>query len=312
MKGGHSLFGGALLVALEGRGAGPKKFIDDYDIGMFVRQNVSGSDQHPQTPDFAPFADNEGGSLVLPLDLDIASLYRSAFTSLVKGDIDDFDTRAKQAIERDPKDLRSVALRYRLALMQGNADEASTSADQLYQLYRANPPEPGMIAFSRPQELRDMRDQVDFWRSVLSIPRSTAKPPIMIHAYTGKTEQAQNLTELSGSGEYSVPVEAENLWFKLKAVSKETYVYAFVVDAAGRIRSEGNIVRARQNPIGTDADVLSLRQPTPSSDDVEEWHFVFSPDPIEEFDNGGGEDPPAPARLAKCLHYVVVVRPDTE
>jgi hypothetical protein len=134
----------------------------------------------------------------------------------------------------------------------------------------------------------------------------------MIHAYTGKTEQAQNLTELSGSGEYSVPVEAENLWFKLKAVSKETYVYAFVVDAAGRIRSEGNIVRARQNPIGTDADVLSLRQPTPSSDDVEEWHFVFSPDPIEEFDNGGGEDPPAPARLAKCLHYVVVVRPDTE
>jgi len=322
IAGGNSLFAGTLLQALDGAAAGQNAYLDDDDIGNFLKHNISGVSNSPQTSDHASFGDHDGGSLVLRLDQDQDRLYEAAFASLIGGHEDDFQTDATEAIQRDPGGARALALSYRLALTNGDVESARESIDKLYQLSRKSPAELRGTRFRDLDELRTARNQLAFWKDVLKMSKSPGKAPMAIHAFTGKTERKGDITQLSGSGDYTMPSHAENLWFKLKPVSGSMYVYAFMIDAGGRIHSKANFVPIRLNPVAPidgypQFEQLSTLQYAPNPDDFEEWHIIFSPHPIDAFDEppsetSTGGDPPAASALTDCFHYVAYVRPGSE
>jgi hypothetical protein len=148
---------------------------------------------------------------VLPLDLDLASLYRATLTSLVNGDTDKFHKNADAAMKRDPNDPRALALSYRRALSERDVDQAVDSLNRLYDLFKKSPPAMGTIGFDNLDESRIARIQVAFWKGVLAMPVSAGKAPVTVHAFAGDGDHPESATQLSGSGDFSISDDAMNL-----------------------------------------------------------------------------------------------------
>lgn len=304
----HSLFGGLLLQALDqGLAAKDKSFIADSQLAEFLKENVSAANRD-QLPDSAPFIGNDGGALVLQLDQGLAGIYLNAMHSLMTGDEDSFRDNTTKASQRSPYDPQTLVLQYRYALLQNRMDNASTIIGQLHDLAKTSHIDMPLSG----RELTSIQHQVDFWRNALQIPVLPAPPNVMIRVSTGETEQHR--LPLSGSNEFSVPAEA-NLYFELRARTKETYVYVFLVDKLGRIQSQGDFLRQHQNPVDANSWHLSTAQIGPELNDLQEWHFIFSPRPIDEFlsppsDTSLGGSPATADELAGASHYVITIRPE--
>lgn len=296
----HSLFGGLLYQALDqGLAAKGRDFIADSQLADFVKEEVASANPN-QLPDSAPFLGNEGGSLVLKLDQDLGSLYRNAMNNLLEDRPDDFRANVNTAIQRSPDDLLTLSLQYRLALLRCDVDQASASIDKLRDRVAATQANPDSLPIPRSAML-EIRHQLSFWKNAIRVPIPAEEPAVTIHAYTGATEQ--NLSQLSGSNEFSLAPEA-NLYFKLRARKQPVYVYVFRIDKEGRIESIPDFVRLRENPVDIDQETLSSYQDAPEADDLHEYHFIFSSRQIDVFTS-----PPAEGDLAGATQYVVTVRP---
>jgi uncharacterized caspase-like protein len=296
----HSLFGGLLYQALaQGLAAKGSDFIADSQLAEFVKEGVA--DENPnQLPDSAPFTGNDGGSLVLKLGNDLAGIYRNAMESLLKGNDDDFRQDANSAASRAPDDPMTMALQYRLALMDGKVEAAAGEIEKL-RTYAANShADSDSLPLSRAAML-DIRHQLNFWQSALAMPVTTDPPAVIIKVFTGDRED--QLTPLSGSIKFSVDPEA-NVYFKLHARKESTYVYAFLVDKRGQIYPKSDFIRNHDNPIVPDPETLAVLCNGPESDDIEEWHFIFSPREID-----ASSSAPTAADLAGATHYVITIRP---
>ena len=313
----HSLFGGLLFQALDqGLAAKGKDFIADADLGEFLKQHVfeaaqAAPENRRQLPDWVPFVGNEGGALVLNLNQDMSGLYHNAMQSLLTGEYVSFRLNATRAAHRSPDDPMALALQYRLALREGNINTASSSIDKLLELETKGLVQSTSVELNR-HELQGISRQLVFWKNALQLPIPAASPVVDIHVYTGETEQ--HLLPLSGSNEFNAPAEA-NLYFKLRAKAEETYVYVFLIDKLGRIHSEGNFLNQRQNPINPNLEQLCTVQSGPDPNDLQEWHFVFSPHPIDEFssppsDTSRGGTPATISELAGVTRYVITIRPE--
>jgi hypothetical protein len=299
----HSLFGGILFQGLDqGLAAKGKNFIPDSQLAEFVKEGVV--EENPlQLPDSAPFLGNDGGALVLKLDQDLATLYRNALDGLATGNYDTFRVNSASAAQRSPDDPMTLELQYRLALSQGKVDVAAANIEKLRQIALRTHADADSLRLAN-SELLDIKHQLSFWKYALELPLGHAPPRVIIHAYTGKTENEQDLLQLSGSNEFSLAAEA-NLYFKLKARTEATYVYLFRIDKLGNIISEPDFLHQRENPVETDSERLTGLQYGPEPNDMEEWHFIFSSRPIDAFTS-----PPGVEDLAGATHYVVTIRPE--
>jgi hypothetical protein len=296
----HSLFGGVLFQALDqGLASNGKGFIVDSELAEFVKQGVANQNRD-QLPDSVPFYGNEGGSLVLNLGEDLAGIYRNAMQNLVEGNTDDFRLNVRKAATRSPDDPVTWSLQYRLALMQGRIDDASEAIEKLRSYAVRTNANSDSLPLSR-SSLTSIRHQLSFWKSALQIPVTTLPPAVVVHLYTGETEQ--NLIQLSGSSEFSIDPEA-NLYFKLRARSDAIYVYVFRIDKLGQIESVTDFIRQRENPVDADGERLAAAQNGPEPDDIQEWHFIFSRSEIDALST-----PPNASDLAGATHYVITVRP---
>ncbi len=296
----HSLFGGLLYQALDqGLAAKGNDFIADSQLADFIKEGVA-SENPNQLPDSAPFFGNNGGSLVLKLGNDLAGIYRNAMQSLIQGDYDDFRMDANDAAKRSPEDPMTMALEYRLALINGNADMARDQIEKLRAYALKSRVDSESLPLSK-AEMLEIRHQLDFWKNALQIPVTTATPTVIIHVFTGETEQ--RLLQLSGSIAFSMAPEA-NLYFKLRAKTESTYVYVFRVDRCGRIYPETDFLRRRDNPVDPDSERLSVLLNGPEADDIEEWHFIFSSREID-----ASISSPSETDLAGATHYVITIRP---
>ena len=297
----HSLFGGLLYQALDqGLAAKGSDFIADSQLADFVKEAVV-SENPRQLPDSAPFHGNQGGSLVLKLGNDLAGIYRNAMQSLMQGDYDDFRQAAHSAASRSPEDPMTMALQYRLALMEGKVDTAADDIEKLRTYALKSHANSDSLPMSR-AALLDIRHQLNFWKNALTIPVTTDPPAVVIHAFTGDTDQ--QVTEISTSNEFSMAPEA-NLYFKLRARKEPTYVYVFRVDKRGQIYPETDFIRHGDNPVDADPpEKLSVLRNGPEPDDIEEWHFIFSSRAIDAWSS-----PPSADDLAGATHFVITVRP---
>jgi len=298
---GHSLFGGILLQGLDpGLAAQGKDFIADSMLAEFVRGGVGNESHLAQLPDSAPFFGNAGGSLVLKLDQDLAGLYRNAMQNLVTGDDDTFRMNATKAAQRSPDDPLTLTLQYRLALRQGKVDLASSSIEKLRGDALKTPADSGSLPLGR-ADLLEIKHQLNFWKNALQISVANAAPKVTIHLFTGETEQ--NLSPVSGSNDFTVSAE-DDLYFKLRAKTDATYVYVFLIDKLGRIYPEADFLHLRENPVDIDSERLSEHRNGPEPNDIQEWHFIFSPRQID-----ASTSSPSTDDLAGATHYVVTVRP---
>jgi hypothetical protein len=148
----------------------------------------------------------------------------------------------------------------------------------------------------------DIKHQLSFWKYALAIPVSATQQNVTIHAFTGETEK--NLLPLSGSIDFTLEPEA-NLFFKLRAKKEATFVYVFRIDKLGRIHAETDFLRRLENPVVTDSETLSVLHNGPESDDIQEWHFIFTSRQIDAY-----ESPPGADDLAGATHFVVTIRPE--
>jgi hypothetical protein len=298
---GHSLFGGVLFQGLDqGLAAKGQDFIADSQLGEFVKQGVA-QQSRLQLPDWVPFLGNEGGSLILKMDQDLAGLYRTAMQSLVAGDFDTFRLSSSNISLRSPNDPKTLELQYRLALSQGRVDMAQDAIEKLRLFAAKTHADSDSLPFSR-QDMLDIKHQLSFWRNALAIPVSATQQNVTIHAFTGETEK--NLLPLSGSIDFTLEPEA-NLFFKLRAKKEATFVYVFRIDKLGRIHSETDFLRRLENPVVTDSETLSVLHNGPESDDIQEWHFIFTSRQIDAYESAPGADD-----LAGATHFVVTIRPE--
>ena len=304
----HSLFGGLLFQALDQElAAKGKDFIADSDLADFLKENVVEANPR-QLPDSAPFIGNDGGALVLPLNASLAQLYANAMQSLMFGDYDSFRSNTTKAIRSNHEDPLALLLQYRLSLSEGHVEECSSAIAKLGEIISRSQAQLTSTPLNR-EDIRRIQRQLVFWSGAISLP-ITVPPPVALHVFTGETEQ--HLVPLSGSNEFSVPVEA-NVYFRLRSKANETYVYVFLVDGLGRFHSQPDFLRKGQNPVDSKSEQISMVQSGPEPNDIEEWHFVLSPHPIDGLlsppsDTSGGGIPAQASEFSGVMHYVITIR----
>ena len=160
-------------------------------------------------------------------------------------------------------------------------------------------------------DFKNIKYQLAFWNSALSIPISTAKPPVAVHLWAGKTDLSA--VPISGSGNFDVKPD-DSVYFKLRSAEGDVYVYAVKVDEKGVIHSKSDFLPSRGgNPVRRQRDTSAMVQDPPPDGDMEEWHFFFCPNAIDEYatppsDGSQRGVPPPATALVGATHYVVTLQ----
>ena len=301
---GNSLFTAVLLDELETKKpAGGHSFIDDSRLASELKEDViieSGTKQHP---DSGTLLNDQGGVLILPLNVDYDSLCAQAAENLSDGDLDSFQVSVTQLAGQQPNDLRTTYWKFRIAVEQGHPEIAMQLVDELSAAKTHD-----SLHLTHAQ-LRKLRGQLAFWQGALAIPPTPAlSSPVRIDVFTGETEKG--LLPLAADRTYSVP-PAANLYFSFSHLNGEI-VYVFVIDSLGNFTSETNIFNPRL--VTASGQVTSGVKAGPDTNDAQEWHFLIASRPVSVYSEPPGSGdiwsgmPVSVAELDGVKHVVIRVK----
>ncbi len=276
----HSLFTGSFVdgltwgkIDIDGNG-----LVTSSEIGLYLRQVVGQESNSAQTPDFGAFGFDDRGELTISLNnQSFSALIARSMNALDHGRHEQLAALSNEMSATKPDNPTTLYFRYRLALLNGNIEDAMDAIDALTE----TPFAAGEIPLTE-VDVRDLQVQLPYWKSVLELPdRGNGFVDIGVELKSGEIVSAESRGDVQA---FPVPINDE---FRLRIKNKTNlpqFVSLLLISETGHIRTVRLWEQLQRHFGGMQEGetVLSVPLQKYSVTGIEELRFIVAPAPIEE------------------------------